>query len=343
MAKPTLRDVAERAGVSSATASKALNGRADIAEQTRTRVARAATELDYLPKSRTVPQDRPLVSLITDSIDAYYSCEVLRGMVEEGARRGIDVVARIESRASGPRLSTREWERTFLRSGVTGIVLLVYHVDSPVFEVAERRRAPVVAIDPYTGSLGASTTISSTNWEGSKAATEHLLQLGHRRIAVITGTSDFIPGNERLHGYRAAMLDAGLAVEDALIFEGNYTFGSGFDAAERMLELSDPPTAVFALSDRMALGAVRAFQSHGIRVPEDVSVVGFDNSPGTDLSTPGLTTVGQPLAAMGRLAVKSIEELSTVPAAGPQRMQLATHLIVRASTAPPRRSPALVG
>lgn len=337
MTRPTLRDVAVLAGVSNATASKALNGRGEIAEATRASVVAAATQLGYLPRRPvSLESDHPVVSLIADSIDAYYSAEVLRGMVEEGARLGIDIVSHVESRASHRRLSALEWERTFLRSGAIGIVLLVYGVDSPVFEVATRRGIPVVAIDPYTRSLGATVSISSTNWEGGRAATEHLLELGHRRIALINGTPEFIPGTERLHGYRAALIDAGLVVDEGLILDGAYTFGSGFDAAERILQMPDRPTAVFALSDRMALGAIRAFEGRGVRVPGDISVIGFDNSPGTELTTPGLTTISQPLAAMGRLAIKTLHGLDGESAPASQRIKLATSLIVRSSTAPPR-------
>ncbi len=334
MTRPTLKDVAQRAGVSHATASKALNGRTEIAEETRALVARAASELGYLPRRASADgRDRPLVTLLTDSIESYYSVEVLRGMIEEGSRRGIDVVPRIESRSSRRALSPWQWEREFLRPDVMGIVLLVYGAQSPVLEVAAHRGVPVVAIDPYVGCRDATTTISSTNWEGGKAATEHLLELGHRRIALINGTPDFLPGNERLHGYRAALLDAGFEVDESLIFEGAYTYGSGFDAAERMLEMPDRPTAVFALSDRMALGAIGAFVSRGVRVPEDVSVVGFDNAPGVDLATPRLTTVNQPRVDMGRMASKTLADLAGGAAGVSERMKLSTNLIVRASTA----------
>lgn len=334
--KVTLREVAARAGVSEATASKAINGRGEIADRTRTAVLDAAAALGYVPGRRQeAGSARPTIVAITDAIDPYYGVEILRGLVEEGALRGVDIIPHIESASRSPE-SPNEWEDLHLGSRPIGIVTIVYRGRGPVFQVARRRGIPVVAIDPYDISKGADITISSSNWEGGKTATEHLIGLGHRRIALINGLPDFAPGAERMHGYRAALEEAGIGVSSDLVFDGQYTFGSGFDAAERILQLSIPPTAVFALSDRMALGAIRAFETHGVRVPGDISVVGFDNSPGTELMTPALTTIGQPLTDMGRLAVRTIKDMSVGHPPTSSRITLATGLVVRSSTATPR-------
>lgn len=334
--KVTLRDVAAKAGVSDATASKAMNGRSDIADSTREAVIKAAAELGYRrPRRRENDVERPTITVMADSIDAYYGVEVLRGLIEEGGRRGVDIVPHIESRKFHPASSPSEWEELYLSAHAIGIVIVVYGVRGPVFEVAAGRGIPVIAIDPYTLSRDATVTISSTNWDGGKAATEHLIELGHRRIALIGGFPEFIPGVERAHGYRAALQDAGIKADDDLIVEGKYTFGSGFDAAEQILQLPERPTAVFALSDRMALGAIRAFQTHGVRVPHDISVVGYDDSPGTELMTPALTTIRQPLAAMGRLSVKTLQDLAAGNSLSSRYVKLTTRLVVRSSTASP--------
>lgn len=332
----TLKDVAAHAGVSEATASKALNGRGDIADATRNAVLKAAAAVGYVPVRRSSDPGRPTITMVADSIDPYYGVEVLRGLVEEGGRRGIDIVPHIESETFHPANSANEWEDLHLGPSSIGIVVLVYRARGPVFDVAKRRGIPVIAIDPYITSKDADVTISATSWEGGKSATEHLVGLGHRRIAVISGPSEFIPGAERLHGYRAAMEEAGIGVDNDLIIEGKYTFGSGFDVAERIMQLPDPPTAVFALNDRMALGAIRAFESHGLKVPEAISVIGFDNSPGTELMTPALTTIGQPLADMGRFSVRTLKDMAAGHRPTSSRMKLATQLIRRSSTAPPR-------
>ena len=333
--KVTLKEVAARAGVSEATASKAINGRGEIASATRNAVLDAAAELGYQPSRRAEPRSvRPTIAAIMDSLDPHYGVEVLRGLIEEGARQGVDIVPHIESDGSDLVDSADDWEALHLSGSPIGIVTMVYRGRGPVFEVARRRRIPVIAIDPYTASKDADVTISSTNWEGGKAATEHLIELGHRRIALISGPSEFIPGTERMHGYRAALDEAGIGFDSSLVFEGKYTFGSGFDAGEAILQISELPTAVFACSDRMALGAVRAFETHGLRVPDSISVIGFDNSPGTELMTPALTTIRQPLASMGRLAVRTLQEISAGHRPTSSRIKLATGLILRSSTAP---------
>lgn len=338
--KITLKSVAARAGVSEATASKAINGRLDIAQDTRDAVLEAAATLGYSAvKRRDSDTARPTITAITDSIDPFYGVEVLRGLVEEGARRGIDIVPHIESETFPPASSPSEWEDMHLTSRSIGVVVMVYRAHGPVFTVAKRRGIPVIAIDPYVMSKDADVTISSTNWEGGKAATEHLIELGHRRIALVGRYPEFIPGVERLHGYRAALDEAGVPVDSGIIFDGKYTFGSGFDAAEEIMRLADPPTAVFALSDRMALGAIRAFETHGVRVPDAVSVIGFDNSPGTEFTTPALTTIGQPLADMGRLAVRTLKDMSSGHQPTSSRIKLATGLVVRSSTTAPRVRP----
>lgn len=335
--KVTLKDVATQAGVSEATASKALNGRGDIADSTREAVHQAAAVLGYLPSRKADPgTGRPAITAITDAIDPYYGVEVLRGLVEEGDLRGIDIVPHIESGSRTPPGTLNEWEAAHLGSRCIGIVTMVYRGQGPVFPVAHRRGIPVIAIDPFVVSRDADVTISSTNWEGGKTATAHLIELGHQRIALISGQTDFIPGVERTHGYRAAMEEAGLPVDHSLLFEGTFTFGSGFDAAERILELPELPTAVFAINDRMALGAIRAFETHGVKVPDTISVIGFDNSPGTELMTPALTTIGQPLAGMGRLAVRTLADMSGGHRPTSNRIKLATGLVTRSSTAPPR-------
>ena len=332
--KVTLKQVAAAAGVSTATASKAMNRRGDISAETRDAVMQAAEALGYFPSRRAgVSTDRPSVAVVTDSLDPFYGVEVLRGLVEEGGRRGVDVVPHIE--CDQIPISPSDWEDKHLSSTTIGIVLVVYRGRGPVFEVAKRRGLPVVAIDPYVLSKDAAVTVSCTNWEGGKTATEHLLELGHRRIALISGDVDFLPGSERLHGYRAALEESGIKPDNQYMFTGTYTFGSGHDAAEQILQLPELPTAVFAINDRSALGAIRAFEQHGLRVPADISVIGFDNSPGVELMNPPLTTIRQPMAEMGRLAVQVLAELAEGHQPTSNRIKLATGLVVRASTAPP--------
>lgn len=334
--KVTLKDVAELAGVSAATASKAINSRSDIAEETRDKVLAAARSLGYTSPTTAVSLlARPVLNVLFDSLDPYYGVEVLRGLVDEGQKQGIDIVPHIPS-AGDHAASVEEWERMHLTDRTIGIIVVVLRVDKIVHDVAKRRGIPIIAIDPYVNGQKTAMTISSTNWQGARDATSALIEAGHTRIGLISGTSDFLPGVDRLHGYRAALADHGIPYRDELNIAGSYTFGSGFDAAEKLVELADPPTAIFALNDRMALGAVRALEGRGIVIPRDMSLVGFDDSPGTELITPALTTVRQPLSSMGRLAVSTIQTLRQGTRLHTNNLQLATTLVDRASVAPPR-------
>ena len=185
-------------------------------------------------------------------------------------------------------------------------------------------------------------TIGAANWSGGLAATEHLLALGHRRIGLIAGPPRLLCSRARFDGYRAALEAAGLAVDDTLVVPGDFRPESGFTGCTALLDLPEPPTAVFAASDQMALGAIEALRRRGLRAPEDMSVVGFDDLPEVRWSAPPLTTVRQPLADMGKLAVRTVLGLARGERPDSPRVELGTELVVRSSTAPPRgRFPSL--
>jgi LacI family transcriptional regulator len=165
------------------------------------------------------------------------------------------------------------------------------------------------------------------------AATEHLLSLGHRRIGFIAGPTRLLCSRARLDGYRAALEGAGIPVDDALIVPGDFYHASGSTGASALLDLRKPPTAVFAASDQMALGAIEALRRRGLRVPEDMSVVGFDDLPEVRWLSPPLTTVRQPLTEMGKVAARTVLRLARGEELDSPRLELATELVVRASTA----------
>ena len=178
-------------------------------------------------------------------------------------------------------------------------------------------------------------TISANNWAGGLSATQHLVALGHRRIAHVAGRPTLWCSRARLDGYRAELQTAGLPAHPELVVEGDFNFESGFRAGRRLLDLADPPTAIFAASDEMALGVTEALRRARLSVPEDVSVIGFDDLPLVRWSSPPLTTVSQPLVAMGRLAVHTVIRLVEGEQLESKRVELATTLVVRDSTAPP--------
>ena len=181
--------------------------------------------------------------------------------------------------------------------------------------------------------------VSATHWAGARSATEHLLGLGHRRIAIIEGREGWVATKERANGYQAALAGAGVLPSPELVDRGNFEIADGYDAARRLLALDDPPTAIFASNDNMAIGALRAAAELGFSVPEQLSVVGFDDSELSRVVTPALTTVRQPLEEMGRMAVSLLSRLIDGQRVETLRIELATRLVVRSSTAPPAPSP----
>lgn len=175
--------------------------------------------------------------------------------------------------------------------------------------------------------------VSATNLSGAKAATEYLLSLGHRRIAALLGPPDFPATRARLEGYRTALVAAGLSLDDSLIRYGDWQAERAGAETEHLLALLDRPTAIFAGSDNQALGVYRALNQHSLRVPRDMSVVGFDDLPYAALVTPALTTVRQPLLEMGRVATTMLLRLIAGKEVEHVRVELATPLIVRESCA----------
>lgn len=219
-------------------------------------------------------------------------------------------------------------------------MLVVNRLAEHAVERLAELHAPVVLLDPVGSASPSMPTVGATNFAGGVAATEHLLGLGHRRIAVITGMPYLLCSQERLEGYRAAMARAGVAVDETLVHHGDFLSGGGRAAGATLLDLAEPPTAIFAGSDMQAIGVYEEARTRGLHVPEDLSVVGFDDISLCTYLSPPLTTVHQPLAAMAGEAVRMVLELAHDDGRGaraPAHRQLSTHLVERASTAAPSR------
>jgi LacI family transcriptional regulator len=223
------------------------------------------------------------------------------------------------------------WERRYLSrlSGtlIDGAVLVTPTVTNIQYD------APIVAVDPHTGPSDL-ITIDSDNLRGGRLATEHLLELGHRRIAMLTGRPDLQSAQLREEGYRQALAAAGVAIDESLIAVGAYDPEVAADAARSLLIRPDPPTAVFAANDLSAIATIEAAKEFGLRVPADLSVVGFDNVPESALCMPPLTTVDQPIREMGRRAVESLVGLIRGEQPERRHITLETRLVVRQSSLP---------
>jgi LacI family transcriptional regulator len=179
--------------------------------------------------------------------------------------------------------------------------------------------------------------VGATNWAGGLAATDHLLGLGHRRVGAIAGPGDHLCSRARTDGYRSALERAGISFDPALVRNGDFEHEGGFTRGGELLDLSEPPTAIFAGSDQQAFGLYEAARQRGLRVPQDLSVVGFDDLPVTRWVSPPLTTVRQPLSEMGRAAAQMLGDLITGVPLRTTRVELSTELIVRESTAAPAK------
>lgn len=332
-----LQDVATAAGVSVATASKALNGRDDVSESVRQKITKIAEEMQYAPRPRAnASYSRARVVVVLDHFDSPYATTVLNGAIRASKRAGIDLVTTcIDGEAAGHEVLSMPWLREQVKNGVAGLLLVTTFLDDSKVRWCRSHDLPVIMIDPSAPNTEQITTIGATNWRGGKQATEHLLGLGHRKIGMVCGPPSSVPAGERLQGFRSAMQQASVEVVESLVVGDGFTPESGRAAALIALRSDVPPTAIFAVSDDAALGVLRAAEELGIAIPERLSVIGFDDSAAALWMSPPLTTVRQPLDSMGQIAVERLIALAGDPNRFAHPFQLETRVVVRESTAPP--------
>lgn len=336
MTKITIREVAAEAGVSVATVSRALRGLPSVAPATRSRVEEVAERLQYVPDpyAARLSSTRAHTLIVAIPLPGqWYYAQVVAGVEAVASEAGYDLVLHVV----GDDVQRRHFIDDVLpgQRRVDGAVL----VDIPI-AVSEAvaltvRGLRLVAVGQRANGV---VSVGIDNRTAAMEATDHLLGLGHRRIALLggmpTGRSDLsIPGVREL-GYRAALEGAGVEVDEALVMNGNFSIEGGFDAARDLLAAEAPPTAILALSDEMAAGALWAAREAGVSVPEDLSIVGFDDH---DFAAPlGLTTIRQPISDLGEVAARTL--LGAVQGVEPGGDQvLAHHLVLRETTGPCRQ------
>ncbi|MFC9912549.1 LacI family DNA-binding transcriptional regulator [Streptomyces sp. NPDC059862] len=333
--KVTITEIAREAGVSVPTVSRVVNGRSDVSPATRARVEDLLHRHGYRRRPAASGTRAVLLDLVFNDLDSPWAVEIIRGVEEVAHEAGVGtVLSAIHDRAG----SARQWMTNLRARPSDGVILVTSVLEPGIHDELRRLGVPLVVIDPAGSPVTEAPTVGATNWTGGMAATEHLLQLGHRRIGFIEGPPRLLCSRARLDGYRAALDVAGVAVDNALTVPGDFYHESGFTGAGQLLDLDEPPTAIFAASDQMALGAIEALRRRGLRVPEDMSIVGFDDLPEVRWCAPPLTTVRQPLSDMGKLAARMLLDLARGVEPASPRVELATELVVRASTAPPRRA-----
>ncbi len=331
--RATIRDVAARAGVAVKTVSRVLNGHPYVSADTRERVESAMKALDFRPSvaARILSGAKSnQIALIYDNHSPYYMFQIQKGCWEECHEHGIRLLAQpvdVEDADVGEQVRGLVSE-----THVDGIILSSPVTDcEPVLRMLDQLDIPFVRISPGTNHA----LTSSVFMDDAQAAddmTTHLINAGHRRIGFIKGHKSHMASEERLFGYRRALDRAGIPFEPGLVCDGEFDFDSGVRAARQLLDLSQPPSAIFASNDDMAAGVLAVAHDRGIDLPAELSVAGFDDTTLSRTVWPPLTTIHQPMAELARTATEIL-----IAGGDITHRRLPHQLIERASVAPPRR------
>ncbi|MER6824421.1 LacI family DNA-binding transcriptional regulator [Streptosporangium sp. NPDC000563] len=336
----TIRELARLCGVSSATVSRVFNNPEVVNAQTRELILSTAARIGYLPNesARTLATKRSrMVGLIWDTDHRRpgwrhpFFQEILIGLKTALSERGYHLLMLATSEDGTP----DDFLRAVRRHNLDGVVFIDNGRDDPSLQPLAASEVPCVSLDrPIEGPR--TTYVTSDNAAGAREAVRHLHATGRRVIATITGPTRTRPGAERLRGYLEELAALGLAHRPELVVEGDFYLSSGYAAMRALLELEEPPDAVFAAGDEMAIGALRAVTEAGLKVPEDIALVGFDDIELAALVPPGLTTLAQDKAGFGTAAAAAVITMINEDVTPPSRL-LPTTLVVRGSTGPDPR------
>jgi LacI family transcriptional regulator len=326
-----LAEIARIAGVSVPTVSRVLNGRPGISAPKRDEIEKLLEARGY--ERRKPRRENFLVDFVIVNLDSQWALELLRGAQAEAARVGADLVVTTTHSSSA---GSPDWMRRLAARGTDGIVLVVSELVHAARDELSRLQVPVVLIDPVGADTAAFVSVSSTDWSGGRDAADHLLSLGHRRIGFVTGPMYEECHKDRLDGYTSALGRWDIVRDQALIREGDSLTTGGIRYGGELLDLPDRPTAIISGSDEQAYGIYLAARERGLRIPEDLSVVGFDDVDLCRWVSPQLTTIHQPLVGMAAEATRLVLALSRGEDIPNRRVQLASELVVRESTRPPR-------
>ena len=322
-----LTSIATEAGVSLSTVSKVVHRRRDVGARTRERVEELLARHGFVrPWERDPATPRQIIAVFRD-LSGPYTLEVVRGIVDAAGALGIDVVTGTTSRRS-----ISGWLEQCVALGAAGIVIVISMLSEEDQRRIVEQRLPVVLIDPLSAPSEDIPSIGVTNWSGAREAVQHLLELGHTRIGMVAGRSHSLAGAARVHGYRAALEEAGIAYDPAIVRSTDFDYAEALATAGQILRADDPPTAVFAASDAQALGVLEAARQQGLAVPDDLAVMSFDDTLVAAMACPPLSAVRQPFEELGREATRVLLELAQGRQPVSPRIELATELVLRTST-----------
>ncbi|MCY4465926.1 MAG: LacI family DNA-binding transcriptional regulator [Chloroflexi bacterium] len=340
MARPTITDVAKLAGVSPSAVSMYLNNRPGIGVETQVRIAEAIDELGYVPRNHdSRRKSKGFIGLLVEKLptlltgDLFYA-DVSTGIQKEAERIGYSMAVSVISE------STKALPRLVAEDSVVGLLALGGgDITDELLQLIANRKMPLVTVDNQS-NLQAVNSVVVDNYRGAYQATQHLIELGHRRIGIIQGPKKYKSLTERFHGYVNALVEAGFAVDRQLVqqpMSSGYP-NKGYREMKALLSLPDPPTAVFAVSDRTAQGAISALREAGLQVPRDFSIVGYDDMPPNAYPPPALTTVTSERLAMGHIAMQRLHRIINNPRYVPIQIVMPCQLVIRDSSAPPRKT-----
>ncbi len=331
----TIIDVAREAGVSYSTVSRVVNNKSYVKPETRERVTQAMHRLGYqanLQARSLAGGHSHVIGLLVHNMSTQYMGEIFRGIDDVLATHNYEVMLYTTHRR---RTKESAYVNMMARGLADGLLIVLPRQPEAYIESLRARDFPYVLID-QVGIDENDVSVTATNFQGGYDATTHLIELGHRRIGKITGWMDMVSARDRLEGYKAALSDHGIPVDPELIVIGDFEKISGYQGAATLLDLAAPPTAVFASNDVMAQGALELFRERSLQVPQDISLVGFDDIPIAAILNPPLTTLRQPMVEMGRLATQMLLDWISDPEQKPASVILPTELIHRESTSLPQ-------
>lgn len=332
----TMAQIAQEVGVSVTTVSKVLNQLPGVGAQTRARIQQIIDQHDYVQNhaARHLRKGQSgLIDLVIQRLEGGYDLGILQGVQQALEVSGHRLVLFTTYEDEN---TERLWLRRIFDQSTDGVLLLLPYERLGIANALQSQHIPVVAIGDRNEPVTTFPTIGSTIWLGGYTATDYLISLGHRRIGIITGPLHLMTFRARLAGYRAALERAHIPVDPALICEGNYLLGDGITQTIALLDQPDPPTAIFAGNDAQATGVYQALYQRNIRVPDAMSVIGFDDVTYTAQMSPPLTTIHQPLAEIGKMATTMLLRLIAGQDLDSNHVELSTSLVVRESCAPPR-------